>query len=97
MKVPFKGQLSNSVWAVTQRSRAALRNEEEEALERARTADRSAKYQLKKKLQKHPDYQCALQAKKDLILAAAEEEQNNARFKAYKSGLLSQSFITHIY
>ena len=86
MKVPFKGQLSNSARAITQRTWASMRDEEEQAIESAGTADRSAKYQLKKKLSKDGAYQSASQDQQKAMLSAAEEELAAKRFRACKSG-----------
>jgi hypothetical protein len=54
--VPFKGKLSDSARAIKQRTQAALRNKEAIAVERAKDSDRAARYQLKKRLKKDPEY-----------------------------------------
>jgi hypothetical protein len=66
-----------------------MRSEEEKAIESARTADRSAKYQLKKKLGNDSAYQSASQRQQKAMLSAAEEELAAERFTACKSGQLS--------
>lgn len=97
LRVPYKGPLSNSDRAIAQRTRAATRSEEEDALHQAKAGDRSAKYQAKKRLEKDEKYCSATSAKQTVLLSEAEEALAEARFRDMKSGKLSQHFITYIY
>jgi hypothetical protein len=93
--MPFKGKLSNTARAVEQRTRAALRDSEHKALEMAKDSDRAAKYQLKKKLLKDPEYVKASATEQEKCLTKEEEKLAERRFKDKKSGKLSQYFITY--
>lgn len=74
-----------------------MRSKEEKVIKSARTLDQSAKYQLKRKLKKLPNYNSALQHNQDAMLSAAVEELAKKRFKAYKSSKLLQLIITYLY
>jgi hypothetical protein len=95
--VPFKGKLSDSARAIEQRTRAALRDEEATAVERAKDSDRAARYQLKKRLEKDPEYVKASLMQREKRLAKEEEKLADRRFQDNKSGKLSQFFITYLY
>jgi hypothetical protein len=95
--VPFKGKLSNSTRAIEQRTRAALRNKEATAVERAKDSDRATRYQLKKRLKKDPKYIKASLIQQEKRLTKEEEKLTNRRFQDNKSSKLSQFFITYLY
>lgn len=71
-----------------------MRSQEEEAIEKAKSADRAAKYQLKSKLKKTPNY---LELDEKEQKRRQEDELDrilDARFQEKKSGELSRRFIT---
>lgn len=100
LSVPFRGNLSDSARAAAQRERAAMRDAEESDLAKAKAGDRAAKYQLRKRLGEDAEYKQASQGKKDAIFAKLEEDLDEKRFRARKSGKLSQlltmAFYLHI-
>ena len=93
---PFRGVLSSSARAIEQRNRAALRDHESKTIEAAKAADRAAKTQLKKKLEKQPEYITLSKASKTQYFTERHEELEQKRFEEKKSSKLSQFLITHI-
>ncbi|KAL7771314.1 hypothetical protein CFE70_001257 [Pyrenophora teres f. teres 0-1] len=73
LTIPYKGPLSSSSRAVAQRERKAQFDKEEKALESTRSADRAAKYQLKKQYLLDLDYTSASKRRQEEILLAAYE------------------------
>ena len=97
LKVLYKGTLSSSSYAITQRDRVALLNTKAKALKRANSVDCVAKYQLYKKLKGADKYKSEDVAGRKKLLATAQEELDEKRFRTCKSGKLSQLFITPLY
>jgi len=97
LRVPHKGSLSNSTRAIAHRDRSALLNAEGKALEAARAADRAARYNLKKRLKKTEAYNKAKENMQEEILRSEQEKLDENRYRAMKSGKLSQLFITGLY
>jgi len=87
MSVPYGGALSGSSCAILQRNRAAMRSAEERTIEKAKAADRAAKYTLKKQLKSKG---------KDDRMDTELEKLEESRFWHHESGLLSQSLITFL-
>lgn len=95
-KSAYKGELSTSTRAVQQRDRAALRSEEEQAIEKARASDRQARSQFKKKLQKNPEYITLAEKDKDTMLKYRWEAEAEKRFNNQKSGQYYHRFLSHL-
>ncbi|RMZ71905.1 hypothetical protein GMOD_00009263 [Pyrenophora seminiperda CCB06] len=85
LKVPYKGSLSTSSRAVAQRDRASQLDIEQRELEAAQASDRSAKYQLRKRIMKTPKYQGLSEIEKAALLSAKEEELAEDRYRSQKS------------
>ncbi|EMD63972.1 hypothetical protein COCSADRAFT_141976 [Bipolaris sorokiniana ND90Pr] len=93
LTVPFKGQLSSSSRAIAQRDRAALRTQEEKALEKAKDSDRSAKHHLHKKVKASKDYNELPEIAKAQFLVDKEERLLEQRFSEKRSAeWLEQAF-----
>ncbi|KAG9384439.1 hypothetical protein A1F94_003986 [Pyrenophora tritici-repentis] len=80
LSVPYTGSLSGSARAIAQRERKALFDKEEKVLESVRTADRSAKYQLKKSLLQQPKYKLANSARQAKLLEKEWDILSEKRF-----------------
>jgi len=80
--------LSTSARAVAQRNRDAMRTLEEKILDRAKAADRSAKYQLKRKINKSDEHQGLAEEEKEVLIEAKYEELAERRYTQKKSGKL---------
>jgi len=80
--------LSTSARAVAQRNRDAMRTLEEKILDRAKAADRSAKYQLKRKIDKSDEHQGLAEEEKEVLIEAKYEELAERRYTQKKSGKL---------
>jgi hypothetical protein len=74
-----------------------LRSEEEKVIASADSADRAAKYQLRKKMAQLNTYKSATKAQQDLQFAAEWEKIAAKRFDSRQSGRLSHCFITYLY
>ncbi|KAG9378444.1 Dimer-Tnp-hAT domain containing protein [Pyrenophora tritici-repentis] len=85
LSVPYTGSLSGSARAIAQRERKALFDKEEKVLESVRTADRSAKYQLKKSLLQQPKYKLANSARQAKLLEKEWDILSEKRFTQKKS------------
>ncbi|KAI1514223.1 Dimer-Tnp-hAT domain containing protein [Pyrenophora tritici-repentis] len=85
LSVPYTGSLSGSARAIAQRERKALFDKEEKVLESVRTADRSAKYQLKKSLLQQPKYKLANSARQAKLLEKEWDILSEKRFTEKKS------------
>ncbi|KAE8841946.1 hypothetical protein CFE70_001394 [Pyrenophora teres f. teres 0-1] len=95
--VPYKGPLSSSSRAVAQRERKAQFDKEEKALESTRSADRAAKYQLKKQYLSDPDYTSASKRRQEEILLAAYESLASRRFEQMKSAEWLETNLTLVH
>ena len=80
--------MSTSARAVAQRNRDAMRTLEEKILDRAKAADRSAKYQLKRKIDKSDEHQGLAEEEKEVLIEAKYEELAERRYTQKKSGKL---------
>jgi hypothetical protein len=96
-KVEYKGPFSHTARAIRQRDLAASRSKEEQALASAASADRAAKYQLKKNLLKDATYAALSTNEQETFLNKEWEKVEAKRFKEKSSRMLSQSFITRLY
>jgi len=65
-----------------------MRTLEEKILDRAKAADRSAKYQLKRKIDKSDEHQGLAEEEKEVLIEAKYEELAERRYTQKKSGKL---------
>ncbi|KAG9384494.1 hypothetical protein A1F94_004041 [Pyrenophora tritici-repentis] len=97
LSVPYTGSLSGSACAIAQRERKALFDKEEKVLESVRTADRSAKYQLKKSLLQQPKYKLANSAREAKLLEKEWDILSEKRFTQKKSAEWLETNLTHVH
>ncbi|KAG9388532.1 hypothetical protein A1F94_001424 [Pyrenophora tritici-repentis] len=97
LSVPYTGSLSGSARAIAQRERKALFDKEEKVLESVRTADRSAKYQLKKSLLQQPKYKLANSARQAKLLEKEWDILSEKRFTQKKSAEWLETNLTHVH
>lgn len=86
--------LSSNTRAVQQRQRDATQSTKEQALKKARDADRQAVKQLKNKLGKDESHVKLSERDQAAAFERAKEAMVERRFREKKSGTLSQTLIT---
>ncbi|CAN9144786.1 unnamed protein product [Alternaria alternata] len=96
-KQPYKGNLSTTHRAIAQRNRAATQDDEAKALVAARNADRGARHNLKKKLNKDKGYNNLDERDQKKIMEQRWEKVAEKRFENHSSAewLEAQLQVAH--
>ncbi|RYO39073.1 hypothetical protein AA0113_g11248 [Alternaria arborescens] len=96
-KQPYKGNLSTTHRAIAQRNRAATQDNEAKALVAARNADRGARHNLKKKLNKDKGYNNLDERDQKKIMEQRWEKVAEKRFENHSSdGLKPEELAIYI-